>query len=153
LARKAALVAIAVYGILLLRQGRPKEIYMESRDYLLGQFLQMADLLHRLYCVHERKGSIPPQLIGNAAIPMALQSPRRAIQVLGNRIPVYIAWADRYQGDDAGLAKWSRMELGRLSAILKDEKLDSRVSTSGKAELLLGYLANAKQSEKQEISL
>jgi hypothetical protein len=57
--------------------------------------------------------SIPPQLIGNAAIPMALQSPRRAIQVLGNRMPVYIAWADRYQGDGAGLAKWSRKELGR----------------------------------------
>ena len=55
---------------------------MESRDYLLGQFLQYADLLHKLYCVHERKGSIPPQLIGNAAIPMALQSPRRALQVL-----------------------------------------------------------------------
>ena len=126
---------------------------MQSRDYLLGQFLQLADLLHKLYCVHERKGSIPPQLIGNAAIPMALQSPRRAIQVLGNRIPVYVAWADRYQGDDAGLAKWSRKELGRLSAILKDEKLDSRVSANGKAELLLGYLANTKQNENQEISL
>jgi len=33
---------------------------------------------------------------------------------------------------------------------LKDENLDSRVSTNGKAELLLGYLANTKQSEKQE---
>jgi hypothetical protein len=152
-ARKEALIAIAVYGILLLPQERQKEIYMESRDYLLGQFLQLADLLHKLYCVHERKGSIPPQLIGNAAIPMALQSPRRAIQVLGNRMPVYIAWADRYQGDDAGLAKWSRKELGRLSAVLKDENLDSRVSTNGKAELLLGYLANTKQSERQENSL
>lgn len=152
-ARKEALITIAVYGILLLRQGRKKEIYMESRDYLLGQFLQLADLLHRLYCVHERKGSIPPQLIGNAAIPMALQSPRRAIQVLGNRIPVYVAWADRYQGDEAGLAKWSRKELGRLSAILKDEKLDSRVSANGKAELLLGYLANTKQKETQEMPL
>jgi len=149
-ARMEALIAIAVYGILLFRQERQKEIYMESRDYLLGQFLQLADLLHRLYCVHERKGAIPPQLIGNAAIPMALQSPRRAIQVLGNRMPVYIAWADRYQGDDAGLAKWSRKELGRLSTTLKDENLDSRVSTNGKAELLLGYLANTKQSEKQE---
>ena len=125
---------------------------MESRDYLLGQFLQFADLLHKLYCVHERKGSIPPQLIGNAAIPMALQSPRRAIQVLGNRIPVYLAWAERYQGADAGLAKWTCRELGRLSEALKDENLDLRVSANGKAEVLLGYLANAKQGEKQEIS-
>ncbi len=152
-ARKEALIAIAAYGILLLRQGREKEKYMESRDYLLGQFLQFADLLHKLYCVHERKGSIPPQLIGNAAIPMALQSPRRAIQVLGNRMPVYLAWADRYQDEGAGLAKWCRKELGRLSTALKDENLDLRVSTNGKAELLLGYLANAKQSDKQENSL
>ncbi len=152
LARKEALIAVSVYGILLLRQGRQKEKYMESRDYLLGQFLQFADLLHKLYCVHERKGSIPPQLIGNAAIPMALQSPRRAIQVLGNRMRIYLAWADRFQGEDAGLAKWTRKELGRLSAELKDENLDLRVSTNGKAELLLGYLANAKQSDKQEIS-
>jgi hypothetical protein len=148
-ARPEALVATAVYGILLLRQGREKEIYMESRDYLLGQFLQFADLLHRLYCVHERKGSIPPQLIGNAAIPMALQSPRRAITVLGNRMPVYLAWAERYDKEDAGLAKWCRKELGRLSAQLKDENLDSRVSANGKAELLLGYLASKKQNEKE----
>jgi hypothetical protein len=153
LARKEALIAIAVYGILLQRQGRQKEKYMESRDYLLGQFLQFADLLHKLYCVHERKGSIPPQLIGNAAIQMALQSPRRAIQVLSNRMPVYLAWAERYQDADAGLVKWTRKELGRLSAALKDENLDTRVTTNGKAELLLGYLANAKQDGKQEISL
>jgi hypothetical protein len=152
-AREEALIAIAVYGILLARLGRSKEIYMESRDYLLGQFLQRADLLHRLYCVHERKGSIPPQLIGNAAISMALQSPRRALEVLCARMPVYLAWADRYDREEAGLAKWSRKELGRLSTALKDENLDSRVSANGKAELLLGYLANTKQSEKQESSL
>lgn len=126
---------------------------MESRDYLLGQFLQFADLLHRLYCKHVRKGQFPPQLIGNAAISMALQSPKRAISVLSGRIPIYIAWADRYQGEeDGGLAKWCRKELGRLTALLHDENLDLRVSTNGKAELLLGYLANAKQSEKQERS-
>ena len=35
-ARKDALVAIATLGILLYRQGRHKETYMQSRDYLLG---------------------------------------------------------------------------------------------------------------------
>jgi len=148
-ARREALVAIAFYGILLLRQGRQKEKYMETRDYHLGQFLQFADLLHRLYCVHERNGSIPPQLIGNAAIPMALQSPRRAIAVLGGRMAVYLAWAERYDREEAGLAKWCRKELSRLSSQLKDENLDSRVSANGKAELLLGYLASTKQSEKE----
>lgn len=147
LARKEALIAIAVYGILLLQQGRKKEKYMESRDYLLGQFLQFADLLHKLYCEQERKGSIPPQLIGNAAIQMALQNPRRAISVLGSRMPVYLAWAERHQGEGAGLAKWTKKELGRLSDKLKDEDLDSRVSTNGRAELFLGYLANSKKEE------
>jgi hypothetical protein len=146
-ARHAALTAIGIYGILLLRQGREKKAYMEDRDYLLGQFFQFADLLHRLYCKYERKGSIPPQLIGNAVIPMALQSPRRAIEVLGNRMPIYIAWADRHDGDEAGLAKWCRKELGRLSALLHEQRLDARVSPNGRAELLLGYLASSKKTE------
>ena len=146
-ARKEALIVIAVYGILLLRQGRTKEVYMKNRDYLLGQFLQLADRLHKLYCVHERKGSIPPQLIGNAAISMAMQSPRRAFVVLSSRMAVYLAWADRSQDDDAG---WVKVELGRISALLHGQDLDQRVSSNGKAELLLGYLANIEESEKQE---
>ncbi len=157
-ARKEALVAIATYGILLLRQGRRKEIFMEDRDYVLGQFLQFADLLHRLYCKHERGNKIPPQLVGNAALGMAIQSPRRAIQALGNRMPVYLAWADRYsharaesaREDDAALVAWCRRELGRLSAELKDCDLTSRVSGSGRAELFLGYLATKTKSERQD---
>ena len=146
-ARKEALIVIGVYGILLLRQGRTKEIYMQSRDYLLGQFLQMADLLHKLYCVDVREGKIPPQLIGNAAISMAMQRPPRAIEVLSSRMTVYLAWAERFDGQDAGLAKWARKELGRLAALLKNEDLNARVSPNGRAELLLGYLANVKESE------
>ena len=126
---------------------------MESRDYLLGQFLQFADLLHKLYCKHERKGQTPPQLIGNAAISMALQSPKRAITVLSGRIPIYVAWAHRYQKEDVGLVKWCCKELGRLAALLHEENLDLRVSTNGRAELLLGYLASTKPRETQETSL
>jgi hypothetical protein len=145
-----ALIVIAVYGILLHHQDRKKEIYMEGRDYLLGQFLQFSDLLHKLYCEHERKGSIPPQLIGNAAVSMAIQSPNRALQVLSQRMLVYLAWADRYKGVDAGLVKWTRKELGRISADLKDTDLSSKVAPTGKAELLLGYLANTRGAQKQE---
>ncbi len=146
-ARKEALIVIGVYGILLFRQGRSKEIYMESRDYLLGQFLQLADLLHKLYCIRERNNAIPPQLIGNAALSMAMQSPRRALTVLSNRMAVYLAWAERFQGEEAGLAKWTRKELGRVSGLLKEQDLDLRVSSNGKAEVLLGYLANTKHSD------
>jgi hypothetical protein len=145
-ARKEALIVVAVYGILLLRQGRTKEVYMESRDYLLGQFLQKADLLHKCYCFDVRGGKLPPQLIGNAAILMAMQRPARAIEVLSSRMAIYLAWAERFDGEDAGLAKWARKELGRLAALLKNEDLNTRVSPNGKAELLLGYLANTKES-------
>ena len=149
-ARKECLIAIAVYGLLLFRQGHTKEIYMENRDYLLGQFLQLADLLHKLYCENERNFALPPQLIGNAAIPMAIQSPARAFSVLSNRMIVYLAWAERFKGGNAGLAKWTRKELGRISGILKDQDLSSPVNTTGKAELLLGYLANFKASQPKE---
>jgi hypothetical protein len=142
-ARKEALIVIAVYGILLLRQGRTKEVYMESRDYLLGRFLQMADLLHKRYCIEVRDGKIPPQLIGNAAISMAMQRPTRAFNVLSGRMAVYLAWAERFEGKDAG----ARKELGRLAALLKNEDLNTRVGPNGKAELLLGYLANTTESE------
>lgn len=149
-AREECLIAIGVYGILLFRQGRRKEMYMENRDFLLGQFLQLADLLHKLYCENERNNSIPPQLIGNAAIPMAVQSPARAFSVLSSRMVVYLAWAERFRGDNAGLTKWTKKELGRVSSMLKDHDLCPAVTTNGRAELLLGYLANFKPAQAKE---
>jgi hypothetical protein len=148
-ARKESLIAIAVYGILLLNLERTKEIYMESRDFLLGRFLQLSDLLHKLYCEHERKGALPRQLIGNAAIPMALQRPSRGLEVLTSRIRVYLAWSEKYQGNEAGLARWTRKELAAVATQLKNCDLTKRVSPTGKAELLLGYLARLKQEEKE----
>ena len=126
---------------------------MQSRDYLLGQFLQLSDTLHKFYCKYQRNDSIPPQLIGNAAIPMAMQSPKRALEVLCLRMRIYLAWADQYKGENAGLVIWCRRELGRISALLKDHDLIERVNATGKAELLLGYLANTKEIEKKENSL
>lgn len=66
---------------------------------------------------------------------------------------VYLAWSERYQGHDGGLAKWTRKELGRLAAQLKECDLAPRVSPNGKAELLLGYLARIKENQKEESSL
>jgi hypothetical protein len=149
-ARNMALIVVAVYGILLFRQGREKEIYMQSRDYLLGQFLQLSDTLHKLYCKNQRKDSMPAQLIGNAAIAMATQSPSRALRVLGQRMAVYLAWANRYKGEQVGLVKWCLGELRKIATLLKDCNLESRVSGAGKAELFLGYLANVGQEEVKD---
>lgn len=160
-ARRSLLTVVALYGILLHRLGRNKEKYMEGRDYLLGQFLQCADELHLLYCEHVRNGSVPSQLIGNAALPMALENPAKALEVLCARVPVYVAWltqrasAKIRDADDGTLrtfaemneteksalrAKSLRRRIGELSAELKG-KLDAPVSLTGRAELLLGYLA------------
>jgi len=160
-ARRTLLTVVALYGILLHRLGRLKENYMEGRDYLLGQFLQCADELHLLYCEHVRNGNVPPQLIGNAAVPMALENPAKAVEVLSARVPIYYAWLtqkayakirpadDKTQRTFAEMneteqgivkAKALRRRLGELSAELKG-KLDAPVSLTGRAELLLGYLA------------
>ena len=160
-ARRPLLTMVALYGILLYRLGRHKENYMQGRDYLLGQFLQCADELHLLYCEHVRDGSVPPQLIGNAALPMALENPVKALEVLSARVPVYFAWltqkasakirladdgtprtfAKMNETEKSALrAKSLRRRLGELSAELKGQ-LDAPVSLTGRAELLLGYLA------------
>jgi hypothetical protein len=65
---------------------------------------------------------------------------------------IYLAWADQYKGDNAGLVIWCRRELGRISALLKDHDLIRKVNATGKAELLLGYLANTKETEKKDDS-
>jgi hypothetical protein len=166
-ARRSLLTVTALYGILLHRLGRNKENFMEGRDYLLGQFLQCADELHLLYCEHVRGGKVPPQLIGNAAMPMALENPAKAVEVLGARVPVYFAWLtqkastkirpaengvsqrefqDMNDGEkSAVIAKKISRRLGELSAALKG-KLGTPVSLTGRAELLLGYLAREPRS-------
>jgi hypothetical protein len=166
-ARRPLLTVVALYGILLHSLGRNKENYMEGRDYLVGQFLQCADELHLLYCEHVRNGSVPPQLIGNAALPMALENPAKALEVLCARVPVYVAWLTQRatvkirDADDGTLrtfaemnemeksavrAKSLRRRLGELSAELKG-KLDAPVSLPGRAELLLGYLAREPRTD------
>jgi hypothetical protein len=163
-ARRPLLTVIALYGILLHRLGRYKENYMEGRDYLLGQFLQCADELHLVYCEHVRGGNVPPQLIGNAAMPMALENPSKALEVLGARVPVYFAWLTQ-KANSTGVssktggelneeemtalkkkAKWLSRRLADLSARLHGQ-LTAPVSLTGRAELLLGYLAREPRTD------
>ena len=58
---------------------------MTGHVYLVGRLLALADTLHREYCIHVRggEGSIPPQLIGNALMPVAAISPEAAVERLG----------------------------------------------------------------------
>lgn len=143
-----ALKLIGLVGILLFTQGIQKETYMEGREYMIGQFLRLADLLHRMYCEEERSGDIPPQLIGNAAVRMAMDRPVRALEVLNSRMAVYLAWSERYKGKNVGLVRWCRKELATVARDLHTCDLQERVTTNGRAQLLLGYLAMPAKIEE-----
>ncbi len=145
--RRELLTVLATYGILLHALGKVKEVYMNERDYLLGQLLQYADRLHLFYCQGVRDGRVPPQLVGNAHVSMAMQSPRKALDVIAERMPVYIAYATQQaelaDSGQAGLARWLKIRLGEISARLSELGIAEGTTAPGKAELLLGYLAGA----------
>lgn len=165
-ARIEAQRILALIGVLLHHQGRAKENYMSEREFLMGQFLQMADLLHKQYCKLVRGDQIPPQLVGNAAIAIAMQNPAGALSMLSSRLRVYLAWADRLEIDEEATmtnekklelaikkkAKWARSELKEISDKLHNlGHLENRVDTIGKAELLLGYLAQPKKDHQTTV--
>jgi hypothetical protein len=139
-AQKAALLAVALLGILLDALGRVKGVYMNDTAFQLGRLLSLADTLHREYCVHVRKGSIPPQLIGNALMPAAADNPEDAIDRLRERMNIYQAWATKVSGEEYRLAKWAMGQMGEICHAIK-RPLPKRTDQTFRAELFLGYLA------------
>jgi hypothetical protein len=163
-ARIDLLTSVAVLGILLHALGREKERYMSDQYFLLGQLLQAADRLHILYCKGVRGGQVPPQLIGNTLLGHAAQSPAKALALLGQRLPVYERYATQLanmpmpslapNGANAERQHAARLkqeawyeatkikrQMGRISAALVSQSLDSSRDPKAQAELLLGYLA------------
>jgi hypothetical protein len=155
--RQSALRGVAVAGILLHAQNRLKEDYMSSAAFDIGQFLRLADILHKDYCIVVRKGSLPPSLIGNAMMPTAAENPRRAVADLYDRMRVYAGWAQTARdptdalGNDERLiaVRQARKTLRRyepLAARLASATLPERCDNAMKAEMLLGYLAKIQDT-------
>ena len=120
---------------------------MKEPAYRLGRFLSLVDTLHLEYCKRVRKGDIPPQLLGNALIPLATSDPEKGLARMLERIRIYQAWA---QKSDSGLARWALGQIGELTPPLADElKKLTRLDDAARAQLLLGYLA---QSEKKQVA-
>jgi hypothetical protein len=147
---KQVLLLPSIFGLLLAKLGRPKGEYMKGPPFLVGRLMSLADQLHVQYCHGVRKGQIPPQLVGNALMPTALEQPRKAVDLLAQRILPYQAWARTVQANEKDadeakktvrLAKFFLGELGRLSAELKELELPGSSADGDKAEMLLGYLA------------
>lgn len=139
--RRSSLTAISLLSVLLHKLGHRKEKFMEESFFLVGRLFSLADTLHKEYCKVVRKGHIPPQLIGNSLIGIAMENPERGIARLFERLRIYQAWAQTASGDDVGLAKWSLGQIGRIADGLGHQTLHTRADDAAKAKMVLGYLA------------
>ena len=139
---KQALLLPQILGLLLGKLDYKKGTYMKSSPYLIGRLLSLADQLHVQYCREVRKGQVPPQLVGNALMTNAMETPEKALALLWQRIKPYHAWAQTTQdGEEVRLTKYFLSEMGRVCASLSETDLPSQCSDTDKVAMLLGYLA------------
>lgn len=131
----------AIMGLLLHKIGVRKEDYMNEAPYLIGILLKVSDDLHALYCKEVRKEKLPPQLLGNALMVSALESPTQALAQLALRIAPYLGWAKTNSSKSVGLSRYFLKAYGEYAGKLKDQILPSRLGDAERAQLLLGYLA------------
>lgn len=121
---------------------------MNNPPYLVGRMLKLADELHALYCKEVRKDKLPPQLLGNALMGAALDSPTQALAQLALRIAPYLGWARTNSTESAGLSRYFLKELGLVEAKLRDATLPLRLEDAARAQLLLGYISSNSQTEE-----
>lgn len=136
----------AILGLLIWKLGVGKEMYMKNPSYLIGRMLKLADELHAVYCKEVRGGNLPPQLLGNALMAGALDSPTQALSQLALRIAPYLGWARTNSSPSAGLSRYLLKEFGLIEAGLRDATLPSRLADIERAELLLGYISTGSQT-------
>lgn len=137
----------AILGLLLWKLGIRKERYMNNPPYLVGRMLKIADELHAVYCKEVRKNNLPPQLLGNALMVAALDSPTQALSQLALRIAPYLGWARTNATESAGLSRFFLKEFGLIEEKLRSATLPQRLDDAAKAQLLLGYISSNAQTE------
>jgi len=133
----------SILGLLLWKLNIRKEVYMNGSSYLVGRILKLADDLHALYCKEVRKNSLPPQLLGNALMAAAIDSPTQALAQLALRITPYLGWARTNSTESAGLSRHLLKEFGLVETKLRDEVLPDRLTDTARAQLLLGYISTS----------
>lgn len=119
---------------------------MASPAFLVGRLLALADSLHYQYCQGVRNGQMPGQLLGNALMATALETPQVALALYAQRILPYQAWARTRKANEKGpeaLAKYFLGQLGEVCAEINPPDVPVRASEAEKTELILGYLAKA----------
>jgi len=145
--RAGTLAALPAILALLLFKSEPdisREHIMASPAFLLGRLLALADSLHFQYCQGVRNGQVPGQLLGNALMATALETPEAALALYGQRILPYHAWAKTCKAKGKGPETLAKYLLGQLSETCSEDSLldlPKRASDTDKAQLILGYLA------------
>jgi hypothetical protein len=143
--RITVLRTISAFAIYLYKLGIKKEDYMKDTFFYVGRFLSLVDTLHYEYCDKVRGGNIPPQLLGNTHLPIALDNPVSAFDMLSRRIGIYQAWTKKGQDnqDALKLARWAVGQLGKVTDSLSEKTLPDHTTSAERAQILLGYLARA----------
>lgn len=146
--RRTNLCRVAgLLGILLDALERDKETYMKGPAFMVDRLLALADSLHVEYCKSKRGGEIPPQLIGNALVPVAVENPRAAVERLTERMNVYTSWAKQasYKEPPKKLAGWLLGQIGDVCRNLGESELPNTTDEAARAELFLGYMAREER--------
>ena len=153
-----------MYGILLAALGQDKEVYMKTSAFLLGNLLAEMDSLHFLYCKYVRtspdergkKVNAPPQLMGNAFMAQAAESPTRIFRALMQRSRPYLAWAKARTdqvGEDSD-KRWLasiKRNCEDIARYIAENGLTSRpFSDEECAMLFLGYLAGPEKRTSEK---
>jgi hypothetical protein len=136
----------AIFSLLLFKSdpSTTQEGTMASPAFLVGRLLALADSLHLQYCEGVRNGSVPGQLLGNALMATALESPESALALYAQRILPYQAWARTCKASGNGpeaLAKYFLVQLADTCAEISRHNVPQRTNDTEKAQLILGYLA------------
>ena len=147
-ARFTVLKTISAFAIYLYKLGIKREDYMKDTFFYVGRFLSLIDTLHLEYCKNVRGGNIPPQLLGNAHLQIALDNPVSALDILSRRINIYQAWTKKEQGEQVKLARWTVGQLGKTADLLSEKKLPTSTTSIERAQMLLGYLARTEATEQ-----
>lgn len=158
----AVLKIVSIISIYLYKLGINKENYMKDKFFLVGRFLSLVDTLHFEWCKNVRGGypeksenewrkAIPPQLLGNAHLQIALDNPVSAFDMLSRRINIYQAWTKKESGEKVKLARWALGELGEISDLLSKSNLPSSTTSAERAQILLGYLARPEKKKDSDM--
>lgn len=142
----------AILSLLLHKLGHTKEQTMNSPAFLVGRLLALADALHFQYCLGVRNGSTPPQLLGNALMQTALETPQMALALYAQRILPYQAWAKTCTVPKENLSpeKLAKSLLGQLANTCEEAALSEipeRANDAAKAQMILGYLGKTKSND------